>query len=121
MFRDLAALIEAHFNREEHELLLLARDLLGEDELRELCHEYEEESIMALRTQRGGRDAPRFGLLAGALVGAAAGAIAFAAWGSGALRGLTGRRPSFSCHRRRCSKGYSEAAGWLRVPLYQGA
>jgi hemerythrin-like domain-containing protein len=51
-FRDLAALIEAHFHREEHELLPLAREILDEEEVRELRHEYVEENIEALRAHR---------------------------------------------------------------------
>ncbi|MXQ10489.1 hemerythrin domain-containing protein [Microvirga makkahensis] len=93
-FRDLAALIEGHFHREEHELLPLAREILDEEEFRELRHEYVEENIEALRARQGGWDVPSSGLLLGALVGAAAGALAFAAWRGGALRGLTDRTPT---------------------------
>jgi Hemerythrin HHE cation binding domain/IclR helix-turn-helix domain len=93
-FRDLAALIEGHFHREEHELLPLAREVLDEEEVRALRHEYVEESIEALRTRQGGWDLPSSGLLLGALVGAAAGALAFAAWRGGALKGLTARSPT---------------------------
>jgi hemerythrin-like domain-containing protein len=92
-FRDLAGLIEGHFHREEHELLPLAREILDEEEVRELRHEYVEENIEALRARDGGWDVPASGLLLGALVGAAAGALAFAAWRGGALRGLTARSP----------------------------
>lgn len=90
-FRDLAALIEGHFHREEHELLPLAREILDEEEVRELRHEYVEENIEALRARHGGWDVPSSGLLLGALVGAAVGALALAAWRRGALRGLTAR------------------------------
>jgi hemerythrin-like domain-containing protein len=93
-FRDLSALIEGHFHREDQELLPLAREILDEEEVRELRHEYVEENIEALRARRGGWDVPSSGLLLGALVGAAAGALAFAAWRSGALGGLTGRTPT---------------------------
>lgn len=93
-FRDLAALIEGHFHREEQELLPLARELLGEEEVRELRHEYVEENIEALRARHGGWDVPSSGLLLGALMGAAVGALAFAAWRSGAFRGLTARTPT---------------------------
>ncbi len=93
-FHDLAALIEGHFHREEHELLPLAREILDEEEVRELRHEYVEENIEALRARQGGWDVPSSGLLLGALVGAAAGALAFAAWRSGALRGLTAQTPT---------------------------
>jgi len=92
-FRDLAALIEGHFHREEHELLPLAREILDEEELRELRLEYVEENIKVLRARQGGWNVPS-GLLLGALVGAAAGALAFAAWRSGAVRGLTDRTPT---------------------------
>lgn len=92
-FRDLAALIEGHFHREEHELLPLAREILDEEEVRELRHEYVEENIEALRARHRGWDLPASGLLLGALVGAAAGALAFAAWRTGALRGLTAQTP----------------------------
>jgi hemerythrin superfamily protein len=51
-FRDLAALVEGHFHREEQELLPLAREILDEEELRELRHEYVEENIEALRARR---------------------------------------------------------------------
>jgi hypothetical protein len=93
-FRDLAALIEGHFHREEQELLPLAREILGEEEVRELRHEYVEENIEALRARHGGWDVPSSGLLLGALLGAAAGALAFAAWRGGALRGLAARTPT---------------------------
>jgi len=93
-FRDLAALIEGHFQREEHELLPLAREILNEEEVRELRHEYVEETIEALRARHGGWDLPSSGLLLGALVGAAAGALAFAAWRTGALRELAARSPT---------------------------
>jgi hemerythrin-like domain-containing protein len=93
-FRDLSALIEGHFHREDQELLPLAREILDEEEARELRHEYVEENIEALRARQGGWDVPSSGLLLGALVGAAAGALAFAAWRSGALGGLTGRTPT---------------------------
>jgi hemerythrin-like domain-containing protein len=93
-FRDLAALIEGHFHREEYELLPLAREILDDGEIQELCHEYVEENIEALRARHGSWDVPSSGLLLGALVGAAAGALAFAAWRSGALRGLTAETPT---------------------------
>ncbi|MBB4039885.1 hemerythrin-like domain-containing protein [Microvirga flocculans] len=93
-FRDLDALIEGHFHREEQELLPLARELLGEEEVRELRHEYVEENIEALRARHGGWNVPSSGLLLGALVGAAVGAVAFAAWRTGALRGLAARTPT---------------------------
>jgi hemerythrin-like domain-containing protein len=93
-FRDLSALIEGHFHREDQELLPLAREILDEEEVRELRHEYVEENIEALRARRSGWNVPSSGLLLGALVGAAAGALAFAAWRSGALGGLTGRTPT---------------------------
>lgn len=93
-FRDLAALIEGHFHREEHELLPLAREILDEEEARELRYEYVEENIEVLRARQGGWDVPSSGLLLGALVGAAAGALAFAALRSGAVRGLTDRTPT---------------------------
>jgi hypothetical protein len=92
-FRDLAALIEGHFHREEHELLPLAREILDENEVRELRHEYVEENIEALRARHGGWDGPSSGLVLGALVGATAGALAFAAWRAGTLRGLAARTP----------------------------
>lgn len=93
-FRDLAALIEGHFHREDNELLPLAREILSEDEIQELRHEYVEENIEALRARRSGWNVPSSGLLLGALVGAAAGALAFTVWRSGALRGLTARSPT---------------------------
>jgi hypothetical protein len=93
-FRDLAALIEGHFHREEHELLPLAREILDEEEVRELRHEYVEENTEALRARHSGWDVPSSGLVLGALVGAAVGALAFAAWRSGALRDLTARSPT---------------------------
>ncbi len=92
-FRDLAALIEKHFHREEHELLPLAREILREEEIQDLRHEFAEEKIEALRAARRRREAPSSGLLLGALVVAAAGALAFAAWRSGAMSRLTGRSP----------------------------
>ncbi len=92
-FRDLAALIEKHFHREEHELLPLAREILSEEEIQDLRHEFVEEKIEALRTARRWREVPSSGLLLGALVGAAAGALAFAAWRSGAMSSLTERSP----------------------------
>ncbi len=92
-FRDLAALIEKHFHREEHELLPFAREILSEEEIQDLRHEFVEEKIEALRTARRWREVPSSGLLLGALVGAAAGALAFAAWRSGAMSSLTGRSP----------------------------
>jgi Hemerythrin HHE cation binding domain/Sugar-specific transcriptional regulator TrmB len=92
-FRDLAALIEEHFHREEHELLPVAREVLSEEEVRELRHEFAEEKIEALREGRRWWDVPSSGLLLGALVGAAAGALAFAAWRSGSLSGLATRSP----------------------------
>jgi hemerythrin-like domain-containing protein len=91
-FRDLAALIEEHFHREEHELLPVAREVLSEEEVRELRHEFAEEKIEALREGRRWWDVPSSGLLLGALVGAA-GALAFAAWRSGSLSGLATRSP----------------------------
>jgi hemerythrin-like domain-containing protein len=94
LFRDLAALIEGHFHREDHELLPLAREILNEEEVRELRHEYVEENIEALRARHGGWDVPSSGLLLGALVGAAVGALAFAAWRSGALKGFAARTPT---------------------------
>jgi DNA-binding MarR family transcriptional regulator len=93
-FRDLAALIEGHFHREEHELLPLAREILDEEEVRELRHEYVEENTEALRARHSGWDVPSSGLVLGALVGAAVGALAVAAWRSGALRDLTARSPT---------------------------
>jgi hypothetical protein len=92
-FRDLAGLIEGHFHREEHELLPLAREILDEEEVRELRHEYVEENIEALRARHSGWDVPSSGLLLGALVGAAAGALAFAAWRGGAFSRLAARSP----------------------------
>ena len=92
-FRDLAALIEQHFHREEHELLPLAREILSEEEIQDLRHEFAEEKIEALRAARRRRAVPSSGLLLGALVGAAAGALAFAAWRSGGLSSLTDRSP----------------------------
>jgi sugar-specific transcriptional regulator TrmB len=92
-FRDLAALIEEHFHREEHELLPVAREVLSEEEVRELRHEFAEEKIEALREGRRWWDVPSSGLLLGALVGAAAGVLAFAAWRSGSLSGLATRSP----------------------------
>jgi DNA-binding MarR family transcriptional regulator len=93
-FHDLAALIEGHFHREEHELLPLAREILDEEEVRELRHEYVEENIEALRARHSGWDVLSSGLVRGALIGAAVGALAFAAWRSGALRDLTARSPT---------------------------
>jgi DNA-binding MarR family transcriptional regulator len=93
-FRDLAALIEGHFHREEHELLPLAREILDEEEVRELRHEYVEENTEALRARHSGWDMTSSGLVLGALAGAAVGALAFAAWRSGALRDLTARSPT---------------------------
>jgi len=93
-FRDLAALVEQHFHREEHELLPIARSVLGEEEVRELRHEFVEEKIEALRERHRWWDVPSSGLLLGALAGAAAGALAFAAWRSGAMSHLTARSPA---------------------------
>jgi DNA-binding MarR family transcriptional regulator len=93
-FRDLAALIEGHFHREEHELLPLAREILDEEQVRELRHEYVEENTEALRARHSGWDMTSSGLVLGALAGAAVGALAFAAWRSGALRDLTARSPT---------------------------
>jgi len=98
-FRDLATLVEGHFHREEHELLPVARKILGEDEVRELRHEFAEEKLEALRARRHRPWADlSSGVLMGALAGAAAGVLAFAAWRGRSGRGITAtrreRRPS---------------------------
>ncbi|MBA1159333.1 hemerythrin domain-containing protein [Microvirga mediterraneensis] len=85
-FRSLATLLEEHFRREEDELLPDAREILSEEQVWELRHEFAEEKIEHLRRHHRQGSAASSGLLLGVLVGAAAGALAFAAWRSGFTR-----------------------------------
>lgn len=87
-FEDFTYLLDQQFHRETHELLPAARELLSPDEVQELRHEYAEEKIEALRAEHRAWGLGRTGLVLGALAGAAAGALAFAAWRSGYLRAL---------------------------------
>ncbi|MCB5177197.1 hemerythrin domain-containing protein [Microvirga lenta] len=82
-FRDLAALIEEHFHREEHELFPAARELLHDEQVHDIRHEFIEEKSEALRGGYYGWASS--GILLGAMAGAAAGALVFAAWRRGSF------------------------------------
>lgn len=94
-FRDLAALVEQHFHREEHELLPAARATLDQATILDLRHDYAEEKIEELRAARHpGWGASSSGLVWGVLAGAAAAGAAAIAWR------MSQRRPSGSSARR---------------------